>query len=99
MAEKFEAQVNDLSPYKEKYESMVDARKQKILEKFPEDKRENFKDKELDVLEFMADNLSIGVTKEVPARGQIKPPIIDKPYSEMTERERRQWHSQMVSGQ
>ena len=97
LAEKLESQVNDLSTYKEKYEAMVNTRKQKLLEKFPEDKREAFKDKELDVLEFMAENLSIGVTKEAPARGQIKPPSIDKPYSEMTERERRAWHKDMMS--
>ena len=55
LAEKLEAQVGELSPYKEKYESMVDARKQKLLEIIPEDQRDTFKDKDLDVLEFMVD--------------------------------------------
>ena len=39
LAEKYEAQVNDLSPYKEKYEGIVEQRRTKLLERLPEDKR------------------------------------------------------------
>ena len=58
LAEKYEAQVNELNPFKEKYETLVDQRKSKLLERLPEDKRETFKNKDLDVLEFMADQLN-----------------------------------------
>ena len=57
LAEKYEAQVNDLNPYKEKYEGLVEQRRTKLLERIPEDKRETFKNKDLDVLEFMVDEL------------------------------------------
>ena len=57
LAEKYEAQVNDLNPYKEKYEGLVEQRRKKLLDKIPEDKRETFKNKDLDVLEFMTEQL------------------------------------------
>ena len=71
LAEKFESQVNDLSPYKEKYESMVDSRKQKLLDRLPEEQRDKFKDKDLDVLEFMTSELQTA-NSEPSARGAIK---------------------------
>ena len=57
LAEKYEAQVNELSPFKDKYEGLVNQRKAKLLERLPEDKRETFKNKDLDVLEFMTEQL------------------------------------------
>ena len=39
LAEKFEAEVNELNPYKEKYNAMVEQRKSVLLNKLPEDKR------------------------------------------------------------
>jgi len=57
LAEKYEAQVNELNPYKEKYEGLVDQRRTKLLDRLPEDKRETFKNKDLDVLEFMVTEL------------------------------------------
>ena len=53
LAEKYEAQVNELSPFKDKYDSLVDQRRNVLLERLPEDRRETFKNKDLDVLEFM----------------------------------------------
>ena len=72
LAEKFEAEVDSLSPYKEKYEALVEQRKTSLLEKLPEDKREHFKDKELDVLEFMVSELGSKTTNEPTARGTVK---------------------------
>ena len=57
LAEKYEAQVNDLNPYKDKYEGLVEQRRNVLLERLPEDKRETFKNKDLDVLEFMVSEL------------------------------------------
>ena len=57
LAEKYEAQVNELNPFKEKYEGLVEQRRKKLLDKIPEDKRETFKNKDLDVLEFMTEQL------------------------------------------
>ncbi len=71
LADKFESQVNELSPFKEKYETMVNIRKQKLLERLPEDKRDTFKDKDIDVLEFMVDNISQKDNIQPSARGSL----------------------------
>ena len=63
LAEKYEAQVNDLNPYKEKYEGLVEQRRTKLLGRLPEDKRETFKNKDLDVLEFMVSELKTKVSE------------------------------------
>ena len=57
LAEKYEAQVKELSPYKEKYSTIVEQRRNVLLERLPEDKRETFQNKDLDVLEFMVSEL------------------------------------------
>ena len=70
LAEKYEAQVNELSPFKDKYEGLVEQRKSKLLERLPEDKRETFKNKDLDVLEFMVSELKTK-TQEPSARNLV----------------------------
>ena len=57
LAEKYEAQVNELSPYKEQYEGYVEQRKGKLLESIPEEKRQEFGKLPLNSLEFMVDQL------------------------------------------
>jgi len=96
LAEKFESQVNDLSPYKEKYESMVNTRKQKLLERLPEDKRETFKNKDLDVLEFMAENINSTIAREPSARGSIEPKMPD--WNSMTEDQKRSNWNNILAG-
>ena len=70
LAEKYEAQVNELNPYKEKYEGIVEQRRNVLLERLPEDKRETFKNKDLDVLEFMVSELKTK-TQEPSARNLV----------------------------
>ena len=87
LAEKYEAQVNQLNPYKEKYETLVEQRKTVLLEQLPEDKRETFKNKELDVLEFMVSEISSQKTSEPQVRGTVKSK--EPSYVNMTAEERR----------
>ena len=87
LAEKYEAQVNQLNPYKEKYEALVEQRKTVLLEQLPEDKRETFKNKELDVLEFMVSEISSQKTSEPQVRGTVKSK--EPSYVNMTAEERR----------
>ena len=70
LAEKYEAQVNELNPYKDKYEGLVEQRRNVLLERLPEDKRETFKNKDLDVLEFMVSELKTK-TQEPSARNLV----------------------------
>ena len=53
LAEQNEAKLNDALPYKDKYEALYSANKQKILSKFPEDQQEKFKDKDPEWLESL----------------------------------------------
>ena len=96
LAEKFELQVNELSPFKEKYEALLNNRKEQLLERIPEDQRDTFKDKDIDVLEFMIDNMSKPVNNEPSARGSIQPKIMD--WSSMSEDEKRKNWSSIVKG-
>ena len=70
LAEKYEAQVNELSPFKDKYDSLVEQRRNVLLERLPEDRRETFKHKDLDVLEFMVSELK-AKTSEPSARNLV----------------------------
>ena len=72
LAEKFESQVNELTPYKDKYQGLVDKRKESLLNRLPENQRDKFKDKDLDVLEFMVDSLATPSSSEPEARGALK---------------------------
>ena len=53
LAEQNEAKLNDALPYKEKYEALHSANKQKLLSQFPEDQQEKFKDKDPEWLESL----------------------------------------------
>jgi len=82
LAEKLEAENTSLNSYKEKYNGLVEKRKTVLLEKLPEDKREQFKNKDLDVLEFMVSELSSKTPNEPTARGTVKSP--DKKIGDWT---------------
>ena len=74
LAEKLESENNSLNSYKEKYELLVEQRKVALLEKLPEDKREQFNNKDLDVLEFMVSQLDIKAPNEPQVRATVKTP-------------------------
>ena len=96
LAEKFELQVNELSRFKEKYEALLNNRKEQLLQQIPEDQRDNFKDKDIDVLEFMIDNMSKPTNNEPSARGSIQPKVMD--WGSMSEDEKRSNWSDIVKG-
>jgi len=72
LAEKLEAENTSLNSYKDKYEGLVEKRKTALLEKIPESKREQFINKDLDVLEFMVDQLGSKPSNEPNVRGTVK---------------------------
>lgn len=77
LAEKLEAENTSLSSYKDKYNGLVEKRKAVLIEKLPEDKREQFINKDLDVLEFMVSELSSKAPSEPQVRGTVKAPKKD----------------------
>ena len=53
LAEQNEAKLNDALPYKDKYEALYSANKEKLLSQFPEEQQEKFKDKDPEWLESL----------------------------------------------
>ena len=71
-----------------------------LLLKLPEDKREKFEKMNLglDALEAIVEEISVTpkeTMKAVP--GQVDTPAMDKPYKEMSEQERKAWHTQVLN--
>ena len=92
LAEKFEAEVESLSPYKEKYESIVNQRKEALLSALPEQQREQFKNKDLDVLEFMVSQLKPKATSEPSVRATVKGKSMSDEWHNMSNKDKeRNW--------
>ena len=53
LAEQNEAKLNEALPYKDKFEALYSANKEKLLSRFPEDQQEKFKDKDPEWLESL----------------------------------------------
>ena len=88
LSEKLEAENSELKVYKDNYEALVEARKTSLLEQLPEDKREQFNNKDLDVLEFMVSELASKTPNEPQARATVKSKA--KPYSQLSVEEKKQ---------
>ena len=73
-------------------------RHSKLLEKLPENKREKFENLDLTSLEAVVEEF-VSVPKESSRelRGRVATPKIDKPYAQMTEAERKQYHEEMLN--
>jgi len=71
LAEQNEAKLNDALPYKEKYEALYSANKQKILSQFPEEQQEKFKDKDPEWLESLLEAQGKNDFAEPIERGSV----------------------------
>ena len=92
LAEKFEAQVNELNPYKEKYEAILTDRKTTLLEQLPEEQREQFKNKDLDVLEFMVSQVNTKTHTEPNVRATVKGKTMSEEWHKMSKQDKeRNW--------
>jgi hypothetical protein len=89
LAEKLEAENTSLNSYKEQYESLVEKRKNALLEKLPEDKREQFNNKDLDVLEFMVSELSSKTPTEPQLRGTVKGKNVLEDWKDMSSKDKK----------
>ena len=83
--------------YKDKYHSLVEQRKAQLLENLSPDQQERFGNKDLDVIEFMVNELKKATPKEVTAVGSINPVVSKKPYSQMDDQERRAYYNEMLT--
>ena len=94
--EEWKALYESEKGYKDKYQTLLDKRKSQLLEKIDPDQRKKFQDKDLDVLEFMIDNISKPTNSEPSARGSIQPKVMD--WTSMTEDEKRKNWKDIVKG-
>ena len=91
LSEKLEAENTSLNSYKVKYDTLVEQRKNVLLEKLPEDKREQFTNKDLDVLEFIVSELASKTPNEPTARGTVKAPVKEVgDWTKLDDKSRRQ---------
>ncbi len=82
--------------YKDKYNALVDQRKSQLLEKLPTDQHEKFKDKDLDVLEFMVNNIPKNENISPSARGSISPKKVD--WNNLSEADKKSNWADIIRG-
>ena len=91
--EKYKELYESVAPFKEKWESHESARREALLSKLPEEDRETLGQKDLDTLEYIVsmkeESKLVNPQHQANASRQV---VIDKPYDQMNEDERRVWH-------
>jgi len=94
--EEWKALYESEKGYKDKYQTLLDQRKSQLLEKIDPDQREKFQDKDLDVLEFMVNNIPKPDTSEPSARGSIIQKKVN--WNELTDTDKKSNWASIVSG-
>ena len=93
LSENLQKQLDDVSPYREKWESHESSRRDVLLSKLPEEDRESLSQKDLDTLEYIVklkeESKPVNPQHQANASRKV---AIDKPYDQMNEDERRVWH-------
>ena len=101
LSEELQKRLDDVSPYKEKWEAHETAQREKYLSKFPKADREKFANESLQVLEYMTEKLNEVTNQPSVAHkpGASRTVSFDKPWSEMSDQERRAFYTQKANQQ
>ena len=95
--EKVSSENESLSSVAEKWTKYEETRRASLLEKHPEEERESLQGLPLDTLEFVTNKIN-GVKANAPeVAGRTKKAVSNKPYAEMTDAEKREWHNNAIS--
>ena len=94
--EEWKALYENEKGYKDKYQTLLDQRKSQLLEKIDPDQREKFKDKDLDVLEFMISNIPKNDSVQPSARGSIAPKKVN--WDSLSEKDKKSSWADIVKG-
>ena len=89
------AQLDEPSPYKERWETHEANERESLLSQLPEEDREMLSQKDLDTLKYIVSKQTDSKPKNpqnIP--GQARVPVIDKPWGEMNDQERRAYYEQ-----
>ena len=96
--EKVSSENETLSSVADKWTKYEETRRASLLEKHPEGDRESLQGIRLDTLEFVTNKIN-GVKANAPeVAGRTKKAVSNKPYAEMTDAEKREWHNNAISG-
>ena len=95
--EKVSSENESLSSVAEKWTKYEQTKRASLLEKHPEEDRESLQGLPLDTLEFVTNKIN-GVKANPPqVSGRTKNVVTQKPFADMTDAERREWHKQVIS--
>ena len=99
--EKVSSENESLSSVAEKWTKYEETRRASLLERHPEEDRESLANLPLDTLEFVTNKINNVQNKQNAKEvvGRTKNVVTTKPFSEMTEAEKRQWHKDVMSSQ
>ena len=100
LSEELQKRLDDVSPYKEKWEAHEAGQRDKYLSKFPKADREKFANESLQVLEYMTDKLNEPNSKPAQHKpGMSRSSNINKPWTDMTDEEKRVFYTQRANEQ
>ena len=100
LAEELQKKVDVLSPYKDKYEAVETETRNSLLEQLPEEDREELASKDIGTIRLFVNkfnNQKPSNAEHVP--GRAKEVVINKPYSEMSDSEKRAYYTQRAQAQ
>ena len=85
LADKREQQLNEALPYKDKFEALYSANKERLLNRFPEEQQEKFKDKDPEWLESLLEAQGKNNFTETSERASIPKNKENGGYGSMAE--------------
>ena len=99
--EKVSSENESLSSVAEKWTKYEETRRASLIESHPEEDRESLANLPLDTHEFVTNKINNVQNKQNAKEvvGRTKNVVTNKPFSEMTEAEKRQWHKDVLSTQ
>ena len=100
LSEELQKKLDSTLPYREKWEAHETAQRDKFLSKLPKADREKFANENLQVLEYMTEKLNEPNSKPTQHKpGMSRTGNIDKPWTEMTDEEKRIFYTQRANEQ
>ncbi len=97
--EKVSSENESLTSVAEKWTKYEETKRASLLEKHPEEDRESLVNLPLDTLEFVTNKINGAKANAPEMVGRTKNVVTTKPFSDMTEAERREWHKNVISNQ
>ena len=97
LADELQQKLDTVNPYKEKWETHESQTRESLLSKVPEADREMLTGKDLQTLEYIVSKQSESKPSNPKTDvGASRKVVIDKPFNQMSENERRQWHKDVI---